>query len=99
MRPHLELHDPHAASAEAIYDELVALHTASWRARGARGAFADPWFDRFHRRLLGGEARYKQSLATGATRLARLCVQRARLRFAIEDRVRQWKHAVAGALP
>lgn len=40
------------AEALAIYDELVALHTASWRARGEPGAFADPWFDRFHRRLI-----------------------------------------------
>jgi len=38
--------------ALAIYDELVALHTESWRARGSAGAFADPWFDGFHRRLI-----------------------------------------------
>ncbi|HWU91082.1 MAG TPA: GNAT family N-acetyltransferase [Kofleriaceae bacterium] len=154
--------------ALAIYDELVALHTASWRARGEAGVFADPWFERFHRRLiaqrfahgeiqlarlrsgsstigclynlvangrvlfyqsglatfddpvvkpglmchaaaiehcaagghqiydlLGGTARYKASLATGATELAWLCVQRARRRFAIEDRARGWKQAVA----
>jgi CelD/BcsL family acetyltransferase involved in cellulose biosynthesis len=157
--------------ALAIYDELVALHTASWRARGLPGAFADPWIDRFHRRLierrlphgelqlarlrrgsttigclynlvaggrvlfyqsglasfddpimkpgllchaaaiarcaadghqvydlLAGHARYKASLATDATQLAWLCVQRARLRFAIEDRVRGWKQTFAGAL-
>lgn len=156
--------------ALAIYDELVELHGASWRARGQAGVFADPWFDRFHRRLierrfahgeiqlarlrggsatigclynlvsggrvlfyqsglaawrdpvskpgllchaaaiahgaraghdvydlLGGNARYKASLATGVTQLAWLCVQRARLRFAIEDRMRGWKHAVAEA--
>jgi CelD/BcsL family acetyltransferase involved in cellulose biosynthesis len=156
--------------ALAIYAELVALHTASWRARGKPGAFADPWFERFHRRLierrfahgeiqlarvtagdttvgclynliaggrvlfyqsglapfadpaikpgllchaaavarcageghaiydlLGGSARYKASLATGATELAWLCVQRDRLRFAIEDRMRDLKHAVSGA--
>ena len=166
-----------AASLEdalAIYAELVALHTARWRARGEPGAFADPWFERFHRRLierrfahgeiqlarltaggaagrttigclynliaggrvlfyqsglapfadpaikpgllchaaaiarcageghsiydlLGGRARYKASLATGVTELAWLCVQRDRLRFAIEDRVRDLKHAVSGA--
>jgi hypothetical protein len=159
-----------AASVEdalAIYDELVALHSASWRERGEPGAFADPWFDRFHRRLiqqrfahgeiqlarlrnggatlgclynliangrvlfyqsglaaiedpvvkpgllchaaaiehcaaaghnvydlLGGSGRYKASLATGSTELVWICVQRARLRFAIEDRVRAWKQAV-----
>jgi CelD/BcsL family acetyltransferase involved in cellulose biosynthesis len=38
--------------ALTIYDELVALHTASWNDRGEPGAFADPWFDRFHRRLI-----------------------------------------------
>jgi len=157
-------------SALAIYAELVALHTARWRASGQPGAFADPWFEQFHRRLierrfahgeiqllrlsvggatigclynliaggrvlfyqaglaafsdpvikpglvchaaavarcageghaiydlLGGSARYKASLATGATELAWLCVQRDRLRFAIEDRVRDLKHAVSGA--
>jgi CelD/BcsL family acetyltransferase involved in cellulose biosynthesis len=157
--------------ALAIYGELTALHAASWRARGEPGAFADPWFDRFHRRLiarrfahgeiqlarlragsttigclynlvaggrvlfyqsglaafadpvvkpgmlchaaviahcaerghgaydlLGGHGRYKASLATDETRLAWLCVQRAHLRFALEDRVRDWKHTVAAVL-
>jgi len=153
-----------------IYGELVALHGASWRARGEPGAFADPWFERFHRRLieqrfahgelqlirlrsgpttlgclynlvaggrvlfyqsglasspdpvvkpgmlchaaaiahcaaaghatydfLAGSTRYKASLATGATQLVWLRVQRAHLRFAIEQRVRDWKHAIVGA--
>src|SRR5262249_50876063 len=35
-----------------IYDELVALHAASWRSRGQAGAFADSWFTEFHRRLI-----------------------------------------------
>ncbi len=158
--------------AFAIYDELVALHAATWRARGQPGAFADPWFDRFHRRLieqrfehgeiqlvrlrardatvgclynlvagdriafyqsglapprdaaakpgllahaaaiehgaangfgvydfLGGNAQYKAQLATAATRLVWLRVQRAHLRFAIEDRLREWKHAFARQSP
>ena len=38
--------------AIAIYDELCGLHVAQWRAKGQPGAFADPWFDRFHRRLI-----------------------------------------------
>lgn len=157
--------------ALAIYDELVALHGTSWRARGQPGAFADPWFEQFHRRLieqrfahgeiqllrlrsgsatigclynlvaggrvlfyqsglaecsdpiikpgllchaaaithcaeaghavydlLGGSARYKASLATDATQLTWLRVQRERLRFAIEQRVSDWKHAIMGAL-
>lgn len=38
--------------ALAIYDELAALHGAQWRVKNKPGAFADPWFDRFHRRLI-----------------------------------------------
>jgi hypothetical protein len=37
-------------------------------------------------------------LATASAPLAWLRVQRTRLRFAIEDRLRAWKHAHAGAL-
>lgn len=40
------------AQADDIYDELVALHTARWRERDQPGAFADPWFTAFHRRLI-----------------------------------------------
>ena len=154
-----------AHEAIEIYDELVRLHTASWQARGQPGAFADPWFDRFHRRLiaqrfdhgeiqlirvssattlgciynfvsagrvefyqsglaisadakdkpgyvchaaaiehaaraghaiydlLGGDARYKQSLSTDETHLVWARVQRHTMRFAIEDRLRQWRQA------
>lgn len=155
-----------AAHAFEIYDELVALHTASWRERGQPGSFADPWFDRFHRRLiaqrfahgeiellrlrahgktigctynliannhvlfyqsglarfddphikpgylcqaaaiehaaraghaiydmLGGDARYKASLSTDATRLLWLRVRRRLARFSIEDRMERWKRA------
>ena len=149
--------------ASDIYDEMVTLHQRSWRMRGQPGAFADPWFDRFHRRLiakrfrhgeiqlirvrnrdltigclynfisagrvlfyqcgfgspadkhirpgylchalavehcakqglaiydlLGGDARYKQSLATDETRLVWGRVQRKRLQFELEDRARAW---------
>jgi hypothetical protein len=41
-----------------IYEELVALHQRSWRMRGQPGAFADPWFDRFHRRLIAQRFRH-----------------------------------------
>ena len=143
--------------AFACYDELVEHHRARWQARGQQGAFADPWFDRVHRRLiarrfshgeiqlarvhangntlgciynfvcagrvlfyqsgipapvhahdkpgylchahlvercasdghaiydlLGGDARYKGSLATAATRLVSFRVQRKRPWFALE---------------
>lgn len=55
-----------AAHATSIYDELVQLHGARWRAAGQPGAFADPWFDAFHRRLI--EAR----LASGEIQLLRV---------------------------
>ncbi|HET9483022.1 MAG TPA: GNAT family N-acetyltransferase [Xanthomonadales bacterium] len=153
-----------ASEAIDIYTELVALHTAQWRAKGKPGAFADPWFDRFHRRLvterfahgeiqllrakselgtigclynhvyrgrvlqyqsgmaafeseklkpgfvchaaaidhaaasglalydfLGGDMRYKKSLSTGSTSLVWARVQRRRIRFFLEDRVRRWR--------
>jgi CelD/BcsL family acetyltransferase involved in cellulose biosynthesis len=35
-----------------IYGEMLRLHARRWAARGMRGAFADPWFERFHRRLI-----------------------------------------------
>jgi CelD/BcsL family acetyltransferase involved in cellulose biosynthesis len=155
-----------ADQAADIYRELVAHHTASWRERGQPGAFADPWFDRFHRKLiaerfahgeiellrlraggatigctynliangrvlfyqsglarfedahkkpgylcqaaaiehaaasghaiydfLGGDARYKASLSTDATRLVWLRVRRKLARFAVEDQVVRWKRA------
>lgn len=151
------------AQALDIYAELVRLHTARWRARGRPGAFADPWHDAFHRRLirarighgeiqllrvrargatvgclynlvssgrtlfyqsglvmprdprlkpglvthaaavvvnaraghavydlLGGEARYKHSLATDETQLVWARVQRRLARFAIEETLRSW---------
>ncbi|CAN5225071.1 hypothetical protein BH11MYX1_BH11MYX1_06950 [soil metagenome] len=40
------------ASADDIFDELVRLHTNRWQERGEPGAFADPWFIAFHRRLI-----------------------------------------------
>ncbi|MGE5184618.1 MAG: GNAT family N-acetyltransferase [Acidobacteriota bacterium] len=41
-----------AASATSIYDELIAIHSRRWQACGEPGAFADPWFARFHRELI-----------------------------------------------
>lgn len=40
------------AEAHDIYEELVVLHQRAWQQKGERGAFADKWFDRFHRRLI-----------------------------------------------
>ncbi len=67
----LEIAASHREAA-AIHDELVELHTASWAARGERGAFAEPWFDEFHRRLIAqrwshGEIQLVRLRAGGAT--------------------------------
>jgi CelD/BcsL family acetyltransferase involved in cellulose biosynthesis len=50
-----ELELEHATTpreAMDIYGELLRLHARRWAARGRRGAFADPWVERFHRRLI-----------------------------------------------
>ncbi len=52
--------------ALAIYSELVGHHGRYWRGRGQFGAFADPWFDQFHRRLIA------QRFAHGEIALSRL---------------------------
>jgi len=153
-------------SALSIYRDMVALHQAQWHARGEPGAFADPWFDRFHRRLIadrfahgeiqlvrlrskdgpvaalysfihggrvlqyqsgralvenenvkpgylahtaaiehnakaglnlydfmGGDVHYKECLATSSTSLVWARVQRLRLRFLVEDRLREMVRA------
>lgn len=44
-----------AASCEealGFLDELASLHQATWQSRGRPGAFADPYFTRFHRALI-----------------------------------------------
>jgi CelD/BcsL family acetyltransferase involved in cellulose biosynthesis len=40
------------AEADRMLDELIALHTARWRAEGKPGAFASPRFTAFHRALI-----------------------------------------------
>lgn len=155
-----------------IYGEMLRLHARRWNAVGKAGAFADPWFEQFHRNLitsrlphgeiqlmriraggqtvgclynfvfrgrvlfyqsglahyedphikpgflthaaavehnaklghsvydlLGGDARYKQQLATNESRLVWARIQRPLLRFAIEDRLRAAKRLIAAARP
>lgn len=44
-----------AASVEealTFLDELKGLHQTYWRSRGRPGAFAEPFFERFHKRLI-----------------------------------------------
>ena len=40
------------STAMDIYAELLRLHEKRWNATGQAGAFADPWFEQFHRRLI-----------------------------------------------
>jgi len=46
------------SSALDIYGELLRLHARQAAERGQRGAFADPWFEQFHRRLILGRVRH-----------------------------------------
>lgn len=158
-----------ARDAMDIYGEMLRLHARRWAARGMRGAFADPWFERFHRELilsrlpygdiqlmrikagattlgclysfvhrgrvvfyqcgfgmfedqhikpgyichaaaieynalaghafydlLGGQAKYKENLATGINRRVWLRVQRPLARFSLEDGVRRWYDLLVG---
>jgi CelD/BcsL family acetyltransferase involved in cellulose biosynthesis len=55
-----------ASEALALFDEMKALHQAAWTARGEPGAFANPFFERFHRRLI------ESATASGETQLARI---------------------------
>jgi CelD/BcsL family acetyltransferase involved in cellulose biosynthesis len=41
-----------SAEASRFLGGLIALHQASWQARGEPGAFARPFFNRFHRALI-----------------------------------------------
>lgn len=40
------------ADAQVVLNELAELHQASWVGRGRPGAFANPYFRRFHRELI-----------------------------------------------
>jgi CelD/BcsL family acetyltransferase involved in cellulose biosynthesis len=157
--------------ATEIFDEMLVLHAKRWNAKGLPGAFAEPWFEQFHRKLiadrlphgeiqlvrartkngtlgclynfvyrgrilfyqsgleafedahvkpgflahaaaiehnatagheiydlLGGDARYKQQLATATARLVWARVQRPLVRFSVEDRLRAVKRAIGAAL-
>ncbi|MGE0402381.1 MAG: GNAT family N-acetyltransferase [Kofleriaceae bacterium] len=49
--------------------------------------------------FLGGDSRYKASLATDIERLVWMCVRRDLRRFSFEDRLRRWKRRLAGVRP
>jgi CelD/BcsL family acetyltransferase involved in cellulose biosynthesis len=54
------------AQAVDIFEELVRLHQHSWCSRGKRGAFANPWFYKFHRALV------ERRFASGEIQLVRV---------------------------
>ncbi|MBA2544320.1 MAG: GNAT family N-acetyltransferase [Deltaproteobacteria bacterium] len=84
-----------AAKAIEIYDELCVLHIAQWRVRGHPGAFADPWLDRFHRRLIATR------FAAGEIQLIRVRTGSATLgclyNFVWGDRVMQYQTGFRGS--
>lgn len=54
------------SALDAWFEELVALHAATWARRGQPGAFATPWLRRFHRSLMA------RALAQGELDLLRV---------------------------
>lgn len=81
------------AQAEAFFDRLKALHQADWAARGQPGAFAEPFFERFHRRLIAerfdhGEISL-QRIAAGETEIGYL------YNFTFKDRVYAYQSGFA----
>jgi hypothetical protein len=70
-----------------IYGELLRLHARRWNSAGQRGAFHDPWFERFHRRLIQERFRHGEiqlmRLRAGDTTLGCLynLVSRGRVLF------------------
>lgn len=57
-----------AQEALEFLDGLKRLHQQSWQAKGQPGSFANAFFDRFHRELVG------EQFASGVIQLARLRV-------------------------
>lgn len=60
------------AQAMDIYGEMLRLHARRWAARGLHGAFAEPWFESFHRKLIlkrlgHGEIQLVRVSANGST--------------------------------
>ncbi len=76
-----------------LYGELVALHQQHWSERGQPGAWADPWFDCFHRRLIA------KRFSHGEIELVRVRSERGTLgilyNFASGDRVLQYQSGIA----
>ncbi len=83
------------AEANRYLHELAVLHEASWRARGKPGAFAEPFFGRFHETLLA------RALPRGEVELLRVTAGERVLgllyNFLHEGRVLAYQSGFAGA--
>lgn len=75
--------DPHLKPGYVCHAEAVRLNAEAGHA----------WYD-----LLGGASRYKRSLATDERRLVWARIQRRRVRFAVEDELREEKRRVRRAI-
>ncbi len=79
--------------ALAIYEELIELHQLAWQAKGHPGAFADPWFVKFHARLI------TKRFPHGEIQLARLRTENGTLgtlyNFVYDGRVLQYQSGLA----
>lgn len=79
--------------ALSIYDELIELHQRAWQAKGEPGAFADPWFVHFHRRLI------TRRLAHGEIQLVRIRNEQGTIgtlyNFIYDGRVLQYQSGLA----
>lgn len=73
-----------ADTALAWLDALKSLHQALWISRGQAGAFANPFFERFHRALIS------QHLASGAVELLRISVGAQAIGYLYNFRQRGW---------
>jgi len=63
------------ATAASYFSDLETLHQAAWQARGQAGAFANPFFAAFHRRLI------ETAFDRGEIQLARIAAGDAPLAF------------------
>jgi len=76
-----------AAEALAWFDDLAAAHTVAWRRRGRPGAFADPGFVAFHRRLIDA------SFADGIVDLLRVRAGSSEIGHLYNFRYRGWGYS------
>ncbi len=86
---------PDVAASLAFLHEMAGLHQASWQARGQPGAFANPFFTRFHEALIA------RAVPPGQAELLRITAGERLLgllyNFVHEGRVLAYQSGFAGA--